>query len=215
MAPIDVAVVLALHVAQDQQCWAACDVCPRTWATQGGMPCLVSPVVCPACWRAAQPLLSPATRAFERSPRPHFRLGCYKNLPFVFTRIDRDRRAPREERLCQHCTQRALGDEYHVVFEFPATRPACAPFAHLFPPGCTMLQVITHPDHLGVARCILACLYVIDVPVVWWLFLWCLLALPVRAGGFPSFLLHPLLAYSLCIGLFGRQTTLAAPVLAL
>ncbi len=32
--------------------------------------------------------------------------------------------------------------------------------------GCTMLQFITHPDHLGVARCILACLDVIDVPVV-------------------------------------------------
>lgn len=166
MAPIDVGVVMALRVAQEQQCWDACDVCPRTCASKGA--CLVKyhrwfalPADAPHNPFFRLPL---GLKSVFRVLR--FRLGCYQYLPVVFARNDRDRRAPRAERLCHHCPQGALGDEYHVLFECPATRAACAPFAHLFPPGCTMLQFITHPDHLGVARCILACLDVIDVPVL-------------------------------------------------
>ena len=42
------------------------------------------------------------------------------------------------------------------VFACPATRAACAPFAHLC--TCTMLAFSRHPDTLAAARCILACL---------------------------------------------------------
>jgi hypothetical protein len=166
MQPIDVEAALALRAAHATQCWDACDVCPRTCATDGAL--LVKyhrwfalPADAPHNPFFRLPLgLSSVLRVL------HFRLGCYKHLPFVVARNHRERRAPRAARLCTHCTQRALGDEFHVLFECPATRVACAPFAHLFPPGCTMLQFINHPDHLGVARCILACLDIIDVPVV-------------------------------------------------
>ena len=56
------------------------------------------------------------------------------------------------------CDQGVIGDEYHVVFQCPATRAARAPFAHLFPCGTTMLAFSRNPDTLTVAKCILACL---------------------------------------------------------
>lgn len=48
-----------------------------------------------------------------------------------------------------------------MLFECPATAAARAPYAHLFPPGCTMRQFMPHPDSLAVARCILACFAVV------------------------------------------------------
>ena len=49
-----------------------------------------------------------------------------------------------------------------MLFECPATAAARAPYAHLLPPGCTMLQFMQHPDTLAVARCILACMTALD-----------------------------------------------------
>jgi len=91
-----------------------------------------------------------------------FRIGCHK-LPIVAVQHQRPS-VPRAARLCLHCDMGALGDEYHVLFECPATRAARAPFAHLFPPGCVMLEFMHHADTRAVARCILACLRVYDQP---------------------------------------------------
>jgi hypothetical protein len=83
-----------------------------------------------------------------------FRLGC-STLPSV---VQRNQGVCRAARVCLCCDQGAIGDEYHTVFECPATRAACAPFAHLFPPASTMLAFSRHRDTLAVAKCILACL---------------------------------------------------------
>ena len=51
---------------------------------------------------------------------------------------------PRADRLCLHCNQHALGDEYHMLFDYhmlfecAATQAAREPYIHLFPRGCTM-----------------------------------------------------------------------------
>jgi len=60
-------------------------------------------------------------------------------------------------RVCLCCYQGAVGDEFHIVFACPATRAACAPFAHLC--TSTMLAFSRHSDTLAAARCILACLH--------------------------------------------------------
>ena len=157
MIPIDVAAALTLLDAREQQCWD-CDVCPRTCAPVGATYCKY------LRWFALPD--GAASNAFFRLPLGpsrvfqivRFRLGCHK-LPIV-TR--RNQGAPRAARLCLLCEQHALGDEYHMLFECPATAAARAPYAHLFPPGCTMLQFMQHPDTLAVARCILACMTALD-----------------------------------------------------
>ena len=90
-------------------CWDACDVYPRTCASKGA--CLVKyhrwfalPADAPHNPFFRLPL---GLKSVFRVLR--FRLGCYENLPFVLARNDRDRRAPRAERLCHHCTPGALG----------------------------------------------------------------------------------------------------------
>jgi hypothetical protein len=57
-----------------------------------------------------------------------FRLGC-STLPSV---AHRNQGVCRDERVCLCCVQGAPGDEYHALFECPATRAARAPFAHPF-----------------------------------------------------------------------------------
>ena len=155
MVPIDIAAALKLLDAREQQCWD-CDVCPRTCDTVGATFCKY------LRWFALPD--GAASNAFFRLPLGpsrvfqivRFRLGCHK-LPIV-TR--RNQGAPRDARLCLLCDQHALGDEYHMLFECPATAAARAPYAHLFQPGCTMLQFMRDPDTLAVARCFLACMAV-------------------------------------------------------
>ncbi len=59
-----------------------------------------------------------------------FQLGC-STPPSV---VQRNQGVCRAARVCLCCDQGAIGDEYHAVFECPATQAARAPFAHLFPP---------------------------------------------------------------------------------
>ena len=157
LAPIDVDAVLELHAAQERLCWDACHVCPRTCPRDGAT------LVKYHRWFAL-PDDAPHN-PFFRLPLGlksvlniiiRFRLGCYQALPSVFMRTDGvDCRA---DRACRMCTTGAIGDEYHVLFECPATQAARAPFAHLFPHNCTMLGFINNPDSPAVARCIKDCL---------------------------------------------------------
>lgn len=48
-----------------------------------------------------------------------------------------------------------------MLFECSATEAARAPYAHLLPPGCTLLEFMRHDDTMGVALCILAFLKVL------------------------------------------------------
>ena len=156
MSPIDVKAVLELYDARAHECWDFCALDPRTCASEGASLCKYHR------WFAL-PDDAPFN-AFFRLPLGlahvyrvlRFRLGCHA-LPIV---SQRHQRIARAERLCLHCDQRALGDEYHILFECPATLPARVPYMHLFPPGCTMLEFMQHPDSMAVARCILACLAV-------------------------------------------------------
>ena len=156
MERINVDYVLQLHDAREQQCWETCDVCPRTCPSEGASLCRYHR------WFALPD--DARFNAFFRLPQRlgrvfqviRFRLGCHE-LPVALLRRPR-LKIPRPHRLCLHCDQRAPGDELHLLFECPATQAARAPYAHLFPPGCTMLEFMRHPDSLSVARCILACL---------------------------------------------------------
>ena len=50
----------------------------------------------------------------------------------------------------------------------PEPQAARAPYAHLFPPGCSMLQFMRHADTRAVAICILACLRIYHRPPSDW-----------------------------------------------
>ena len=156
MERINVDYVLQQHDARELQCWETCDVCPRTCPSEGASLCRYNR------WFALPD--DARFNAFFRLPLRlgrvfqviRFRLGCHE-LPVALLRRPRPK-IPRAHRLCLHCDQRAPGDELHLLFECPATQAARAPYAPLFPPGCTMLEFMRHPDSLSVARCILACL---------------------------------------------------------
>ena len=69
MAPIDVGVVMALRVAQEQQCWDACDVCPRTCASRGpALSSITGGLPCPRTHRTTPSSACPSgLRAFSAS----------------------------------------------------------------------------------------------------------------------------------------------------
>jgi hypothetical protein len=83
-----------------------------------------------------------------------FRLGCHQ-LPIV---VLRNNNVPRAPRLCVKCASGALGDEQHLLFDCPFVACVCAEYAHLFTPGCTMLEFMQQRDIRGDACFILACL---------------------------------------------------------
>ncbi len=64
--------------------------------------------------------------------------------------VQRNQGVGRTARVCLCCDQGVIGDEYHAVFECPATRAARAPFAHLC--TTTMLAFSRNPDTLMVAN---------------------------------------------------------------
>jgi len=64
------------------------------------------------------------------------------------------------------CASGALGDEQHLLFECPFGARVCAEYAHLFTPGCTMLEFMQQRDIRGVACFILACLKIYLAPNV-------------------------------------------------
>ena len=84
--------------------------------------------------------------------------ALWKGLQRLEGLVPRKQYAASGRRLCLHCDQHALGDESHMLLECPATQAARAPYALLFPPGCTMLKFMRQPDTLAVAHCIIACL---------------------------------------------------------
>ncbi len=135
---LSIADVMRLHTAREQQCWQLCNVCPRTCPSQGASLCKY------LRWFSLQG--AARGNAFFRLRMGlarvlkvvRFRLGC-STLPPVAQRYQGVCRA---ERVCPCCDQGALGDEYHVLFECPATRAARAPFAHLLPPDTPMLLTL-------------------------------------------------------------------------
>ena len=149
--------VMTLFDEREQACWADLDVCPQTCARDRATLCKYER------WMALPPgVPSNAFLRLRLSPAQmfkvvRFRLGCSK-LPIYTGRHARVRRAAR---FCRSCDQGALGDELHVLFQCPATAAARAPFAHLFPQGCTMLQLMGQ-DILSVARCYLAVIATLD-----------------------------------------------------
>jgi len=159
MVPIDVAAVMALHDARTRrEVWEACDVCPRTCASTGARVCKYYRWFALPDNALHNPFTSLPLGLSQIHKVIRFRLGCHA-LPIV---AQQHRRTARAERLCLHCDQGALGDEYHLLFECPATQAAREPYAHLFPQGCTMLDFIRNSDTMAVARCILACLAVVE-----------------------------------------------------
>ena len=149
--------VITLSDARAQQCWDACDICPRTCPTDGARMCkYVRWFAQPADVRRNAFLRLRLTLA-QLFKVLRFQLG-YSQLPVT---IGQRRRVRRRKRFCRCCNQGALGDELHVLFECPATEAARAPFAHLFPPGCTMLQFVWHQDTFSVVQCILQVLAVV------------------------------------------------------
>ena len=163
MPPLTVDAVLALHAVREQHSWEGLELNPRTCASARAHHCkylrwfaLLADTARNAFLRLRSFRLSQVRRVIQ------FRIGCHK-LPIVAGQHQRPP-VPRAARLCLHCDMGALGDEYHVLFECPATRAARAPFAHLFPPGCVMLEFMNHANTRAVARCILACLRVYDQP---------------------------------------------------
>ncbi len=157
MLPIDVSAALECHDARERQCWAQCDVCPRTCASKGADLCKYQRWFALPDDAAFIPFLRLPLGLAQVYALVRFWLGCHKALPMT----QRNNRRPRLQRLCLHCDHGALGDEMHMLFECPATQAARAPYAHLFPPGCTMLEFMQHPDSMTVVRCILACLAVV------------------------------------------------------
>lgn len=157
MFPIDVSAALECHDARERQCWADCDVCPRTCHSVGAALCKYQRWFALPDGATHNPFFRLPLTLRQAYKVVRFRLGCHE-LPIT---AQRNQRLPRPQRLCSHCDQRALGDEFHMLFECPATLAARAPYARLFPPGCTMLEFMHHPDSMAVARCILACLAVV------------------------------------------------------
>ena len=151
MVKLDVTAIMDLYDARAGQCWEGCAVSPRTCVTQGAALCKFHR------WFAL-PDDAPFN-SFFRLPLSlaqvyrvvRFRLRCHK-LPIGVHAV------PRAQRLCLLCDQHALGDAYHMLFECTATQAARAPYAHLSPPGCTMLEFMRHDDTIAVVLCILACL---------------------------------------------------------
>ena len=66
--------------------------------------------------------------------------------------------APRAQRLCLLCDQRAVGDERHMVFECPALQSVRDKYAALFLDGAsTMQQFMWQQDVIGVALIVQDC----------------------------------------------------------
>ena len=152
MFPLDIPAVLELHDARAGQCWENCDVSPRTCATQGAALCKYHRWFALPDDAPFNPFFRLPLSLAQVYRVVRFRLGCHR-LPIWAHAV------PRAQRVCLLCDQHALGDEYHMLFECTATQAARAPYAHLFPPGCTMLAFMRHDDTMAVVRCILACLH--------------------------------------------------------
>ena len=105
-----------------------------------------------------QPLSARCMRVLLR-----FRMGAH-SLPVV---QGRRTGAPRAQRLCLLCDQRALGDERHMVFECPALQGVRDKYAALFVDGAsTMQQFMWQQDVIGVlAHFVQDCFDLLDAPV--------------------------------------------------
>ena len=104
-----------------------------------------------------QPLSAHCMRVLLR-----FRVGAH-SLPVV---QGRRTGAPRAQRLCLLCDQRAVGDERHMVFECPALQGVWDKYAALFVDGAsTMQQFMWQQDVIGVAHFVQDCFDLLDAPV--------------------------------------------------
>jgi len=159
MALLSIDDVMRLHTAREQECWQLCDVCPRTCPSEGATLCKYLRWFSLPDAARGNPFFRLRLSLARVLKVVRFRLGC-STLPSV---AQRNQGVGRAERVCLCCDPGALGDEYHALFECPATRAARAPFAHLFPPASTMLAFSRHRDTLAVAQCILACLDEVDL----------------------------------------------------
>ena len=149
MPPLDVHAVLALHAIREQHSWEGLELNPHTCASARAHHCKYLRWFALPADTARNAFLR--LHSFRISRRVlQFRIGCHK-IPIVAGQHQRPS-VPRAARLCLHCNMDALGDEYHVLYECPATRAARAPFAHLFPPGCVMLEFMNHADTRAVER---------------------------------------------------------------
>jgi len=152
LALLSLDTVMRLHTAREHACWQQCDVCPRTGPSAGAAHCTYLRWFSLPADARGNPYFRLRLGLARVLQVVRFRLGC-STLPFV---AQRNQRVPRAARVCLCCDQGVVGDEFHIVFACPATRAACAPFAHLC--TSTMLAFSRHPDTLAAARCILACL---------------------------------------------------------
>jgi len=121
--------VMRLHTAREQECWQLCDVCPRTCPSEGATLCKYLRWFSLPDAARGNPFFRLRLSLARVLKVVRFRLGC-STLPSV---AQRNQGVCRAERVCLCCDQGAPGDEYHALFECPATRAARAPFAHLFP----------------------------------------------------------------------------------
>ncbi len=161
---LDARAIMDAATAREQACWQGLSECPRTCPTAGASLCKY------ARWFAPRPgprlgsnpyvtLNIGLSRVLQIIK---FRLGCHR-LPIVALR---NTNVPRAQRLCVKCASGALGDEQHLPFDCHFVACVRAQSAHLFTPGCTMLEFMQQRDIRGVACFIIACLKMYLAPTV-------------------------------------------------
>ena len=137
--------MLAMHAICEQRSWEGLELNPRTCASARAHHCKH------LRWFALP--ADTARNAFLRWPL--FRLSQVRPCSPVSDQVSQAPHCgwaapaalvPRAVRLCLQCDMGALGDENRVLFECSATRAARAPYAHLFPLGCIMLELMHHTD---------------------------------------------------------------------
>jgi len=140
--------------AREQACWQGLSECPRTCPTEHASLCKYARWFAPRPGPGRNPYVT-LNLGLSRVLKPiKFRLGCHQ-LPII---VMRNNNVPRAQRLCVKCASGALGDEQHLLFDCPFVACVRAEYAHLFTPGCTMLEFMQQRDIRGVACFILACL---------------------------------------------------------
>ncbi len=151
--PVDVLHVMDLQAAQQQRAWEALSVCPRTCQSEGAAKCTYWR------WFSRTPQQQERLGIFRQRHSARrigiylrFRLGC-SDLPVVMGRRDG---TARHMRRCQRCSDAAVGDERHMVFECPAVQHIRDQHSDLFWVGQSMRDFVNQANQVEVMNFIVA-----------------------------------------------------------